>query len=207
MRSISRQRTAGAIAASAAAAILSSPAAAAQAAPGDILQGTPLWVYALLALLVYLGAQALRPRVTPVARLLVTPAVFIAWGLAGLAMRESLTPLHAGLWGAVLLLAAALAVATTRMDALAVDRARGLVRLPGSWAPLARNLLIFGAKYGIAVAMATNVAARDGLALLDVAVSGAAAGYFLGWLGRLAFAYQHAPDASLATRRETVHAR
>jgi hypothetical protein len=43
-----------------------------------IVEHTPLWVFALFAVLVAFGLQALRPRTLPIWRLLVIPAVFVA---------------------------------------------------------------------------------------------------------------------------------
>jgi hypothetical protein len=51
----------------------------------NILQNTPWWVFALFALLMWLGFQALKPRTLPIWRLLITPAVFIGWGITSLA--------------------------------------------------------------------------------------------------------------------------
>jgi len=48
----------------------------------DLLQNTPLWVYLLLAYLVWQGLQSLRPRTQPVWRRLIVPLVFIALGLS-----------------------------------------------------------------------------------------------------------------------------
>ena len=43
----------------------------------NILHSTPWWVFALFALLMWLGFQALRSRTLPLWRLLITPAIFI----------------------------------------------------------------------------------------------------------------------------------
>jgi len=163
---------------------------------GGILQGTPWWVYALLGLLVYLGAQALRPRVVAWRRVLVTPAIFILWGLTGLLPRIGGAPLLALDWLAAAALAGGLALTTVRLD-LAVDRERGVALIPGSAVPLLRNLAIFAAKCGLAVALARHLAEPATLAISDVAVSGAATGWFLGWLARLGLAWRAAPDACL----------
>jgi hypothetical protein len=176
-------------------AILASSAAGAQAAAvGGILQGTPWWVYPLLALLVVLGLQATKPRDVPLARVLVAPAVFIAWGIVSLVARPSFSSGLVLGWLITASFGAALALLTIRGDAVRLDHARHLVHLPGSWLPLARNLLIFAAKYGLAVAAVLAPAARDQLALWDIAVSGASAGYFLAWLARLAVAYRAIPQ-------------
>ncbi len=173
---------------------LATSAAQAQAAtPGDILQGTPWWVYPLLALLVFLGLQASRPRDVPLARVLATPAIFIMWGIASLITRSSVPGGLVIDWLIAASGGGALALLPARADTMRLDRVRQIVHLPGSWLPLARNLLIFGAKYGIAVAATIAPAARAELAFWDVAVSGLSAGYFLAWVARLVRLYRTEP--------------
>jgi hypothetical protein len=109
------------------------------------------------------------------------PAVFIGWGITSLVA----SPLLLVDWSVTALIGAAIAWITS--DHIKIDHAR--VSLPGSAFPLIRNLLIFSAKYGLAVAAAIS---HSNLAVWDVAVSGASAGYFLGWLLRLASAYRQA---------------
>ena len=41
-----------------------------------ILTNTPLWVFALLAYLIWQGSQSLRPRTQPIWRMLIVPLVF-----------------------------------------------------------------------------------------------------------------------------------
>src|SRR4030088_2692514 len=60
-----------------------------------IVQHTPWWVFAVLALLIATGVQALRPRVVPVWRLLIVPAIFIAWGVLGVTQRSFAAPMLA----------------------------------------------------------------------------------------------------------------
>jgi hypothetical protein len=158
-----------------------------------ILQGTPGWVFALFALLLVLGLRATGPRLVGVPQLLFTPAAFVTWGIASLLARPDAFPLLAGDWLVSAAAGATLAIVTVRFGALRVDRAGGRVRLAGSWWPLARNLLIFGVKYGIGVAIAMHPDMRASLAPWDIAVSGASAGYFLGWLGKFAMQYRRAP--------------
>ncbi len=54
-----------------------------------ILAHTPWWVFAVLAVLIVTGIQALRPRVIAAWRLLIVPAIFIAWGIASVSIRAS----------------------------------------------------------------------------------------------------------------------
>ena len=158
-----------------------------------ILQGTPGWVFALFALLLVLGLRATRPRLVGAQQLLLTPAAFVAWGVASLLARPDAFPLFAADWLIAAAAGGALAAMTARFDALRVDRAGRRVQLAGSRWPLARNMLIFAAKYGLGVAMALHPDMRGHLALWDIAVSGASAGYFIGWLGKFAARYRNAP--------------
>lgn len=48
----------------------------------QILIHTPVWVWMLLAFLLWQGIQAMRPRRTPIWRALIVPVVFIVWGVS-----------------------------------------------------------------------------------------------------------------------------
>jgi len=163
-----------------------------------IVQNTPVWVFAIFGLLVWLGAQALRTRTLPLWRLLITPAVFIGWGIVSLALRSAAAPILVADWAIAAVIGAAIGwTTTTGFNRVQIDRARGLVSLPGSTLPLIRNLLIFSAKYGLGAAAAIAPRLQADLAVWDIAVSGASAGYFLAWLTRLAFAYRRKPETPL----------
>ncbi|MGP0092040.1 MAG: DUF6622 family protein [Xanthobacteraceae bacterium] len=154
-----------------------------------IVQNTPLWAFVVLSVLLTLGVQALRSRVISLWRLLLTPAVFIAWGIASVALQAAPPTLIVD-WLAAAALGAAVAWTTTRLDDVRFDRTRQRVSLPGSAVPLIRNLVIFSAKYALAAAAAIAPMWRADIAWWDIAVSGASAGYFLGWLARLALVYR-----------------
>ncbi len=51
-----------------------------------VLTHTPVWVFALFAVLVWQGMLALRPRSVPLWRSLIVPVGFIIWGLSRLAL-------------------------------------------------------------------------------------------------------------------------
>lgn len=170
---------------------------------GNILLHTPWWVFAVLALLLVLGVQALRPRVIAPWRLLVTPAIFIGWGLVSLALRlATSSPVLALDWAVAAALGAGLAWITTGTDAVRVEAAG--IAVPGSPLPLVRNMLIFSAKYALTVAAVLAPARQGEIAILDIAVSGISAGYFLGWLGQIARVYLHARRADLALPQQQL---
>jgi hypothetical protein len=155
-----------------------------------ILRHTPLWVWVLLAVLVAFGVQGLRPRVVAVWRLLVVPAVFIAWGLASLAQRVTVAPPLIVDWGIAAIVGVAIGWFAGRLGIVRIDRPARRVELSGSALPLIRNLAIFLAKYGLTAAAAIAPARAASLAHWDIAVSGLSAGFFAAWLARFALRYR-----------------
>jgi hypothetical protein len=155
------------------------------------LANTPIWVFPLLAYLVWQGYQSLRPRTQPVWRLLIVPVVFFLMGLSRLllARNDGWEPLLA--WFVAALLFAALAlVRGPRL--LAIDRKTGQVTRPGSWTPLIRNITVFALQYVVAVAAARHLDSHIGVAMIGRVVSGATAGYFAGWTVSLLRSYRAA---------------
>ena len=144
-----------------------------------ILANTPLWVFALLAYLIWQGSQSLRPRTQPIWRMLIVPLVFFLMGLSRLvtARDGGIEPLLAGLVAALLFASLAIARAPRL---LAVDRKSGTVTRPGSANPLARNITVFVLQYAVAVATAMKLEPHAAVAIIGHAVSGASAGYFSG---------------------------
>ncbi len=169
-----------------------------------IVTNTPWWVFLLFALLVGLGIQALRPRTIALRRVFITPGVFIAWGLVGLTLAARVAPAVIPVWALAAAAGTAMAVFSVRLEGLRVERGGAAVHLPGSRLPLIRNLLIFAAKYVFAVAMARRPDLRDQLLPWDMAVSGAAFGYFLGWTVRFVLSYRRAADAPVLAARASA---
>jgi hypothetical protein len=177
-------------------AILASPATAAQAVgPVVILSHTPLYVWALLALLVALGLAARRSRDVPAWRVALLPVVFFLWGASGLAQRLQLAPGLALPWGAAAFLGLALAW-LTRQGAWRIDPATRLVHRPASWRPLIVNLSIFAAKYALTVAAVLAPERRPEIAMLDIALSGLMSGYFLARLALLGLLWWRMPGSA-----------
>jgi hypothetical protein len=164
-----------------------------------IVQHTPLWVLAVLAVLIVFGVQALRQRTVPIWRLVIIPGVFIAWGIISVVSRSATFPILIVDWLITAAIGFAIAWWAARLDGVQVDRAVGRVLVPGSAVPLIRNLLIFAAKYCLTAAMAVAPALQFALSPWDIGVSGLSAGYFIGWLVRFAIRYREAPQPQLAS--------
>jgi hypothetical protein len=155
-----------------------------------ILANTPVWVFVLLAYLIWQGWQGLRPRTQPIWRMLIVPLVFFLMGLSRLAMNNDngLAPLLA--WFVAALLFSSLAL-YRGPRLLAVDRTSGKVTRPGSAIPLVRNITVFTLQYGVAVATAMKLEPHAAVAIIGQAVSGACAGYFSGWTAALLRRYRN----------------
>jgi len=141
---------------------------------------TPWWVFAVLAYLIWMGVKGLQPRTLPLARVFITPLVFIVWGVLGAAGRHLPPGMNAAAWigGAVL---GAIPSVLTSPRRVELNRSLNLVHFEGSPFPLVRNLTIFCLRYGLAVAAAMAHGDDVRLAVITTAVSGLSAGYFLGW--------------------------
>lgn len=146
-----------------------------------ILTHTPTWVFLVLAYLLWQGAQSLRTRTLPLWRVLMVPALFIASGVSRIFGSDS-----SGI-GALLPWAAALAVFVPLAfirgpRLLAVDRRSGEVTRPGSPVPLVRNVLVFILQYAAALMTRGGMRGSHEAALASHVISGATAGYFIGWV-------------------------
>ena len=166
--------------------------------PVIFLSNIPWWVFPLLAMLVWRGWQASKSRSVPLGTIFIGPAIFIGWGVASLVTRAWAAPSLAAVWFVAAALGALLALTRGRL-AVQADRTKGIVRLPGSWWPLARYLAIFCAKFVLAAWSAIAPTMRPELAYWDVGISGLSAGYFIGWLVRVLRNYRSAPPIASDT--------
>ncbi len=146
----------------------------------EVVRNTPPWVFLLLGFLVWQGVQASRVRTVPIWRPFIVPLVFLTMGLMALLARRTEGPAPLFAWLAAAVLMAPLGFVTGPRP-LAWDRAAQHVTLPGSLAPLLRNVLVFCLQYGFAVELALHPEQHGVLVTVGRAVSGATAGYFIGW--------------------------
>jgi len=153
-----------------------------------VLTNTPPWVFALLALLIWQGCMAMRPRSQPLARILIVPAVFFLMGVSRLVLGARSIELLL-IWLASAAAFAALAL-YTGPRLVTVDGETGRIQRPGSVIPLIRNLTVFVLQYAVAVVTAMKLGASWEVAAAGQAVSGACAGYFLGWTIALLRSYR-----------------
>jgi hypothetical protein len=120
----------------------------------QILERTPPWVFALLVVLLILGALQSRPREVGPARVALMPAIFLPLSLWGVWSAFGPQALAFGGW----LAAVAGAVLINRYARVPRQVSYApqtrLFRVAGSWLPLAMMMAIFFTRYATAVAMA-----------------------------------------------------
>lgn len=145
----------------------------------EILKRTPVWVFFLFALLVYIGFQQSRTRTVSPQRLAILPAALLALSLYGVLSAFGTSPFALGVWGAALALAA-VAISLVPFPR-GVVRSGNSFQVPGSWVPFALMMVIFFTRYAIAVSLARDPSLRQaaGFVAAVAASYGLPTGYFV----------------------------
>jgi hypothetical protein len=153
----------------------------------QIITHTPIWVWALLALLVYFGYQQTKSRTIGLRRATIIPVVLTALSIYGTLSAFGSSSLAILAW-----LAAATALATTVMllpipAGTRFDNQARQLHIIGSWVPMALMMGIFVTKYivGVALSMHPELAQKTTFALTFSALYGAFSGVFIGRALRL----------------------
>lgn len=153
--------------------------------PYQIVSHTPLYVWAILAFLVYRGVAAMRTREITVRRLFVIPLVMLALSLQDIALKFGLGGSVLAVWGGA---AAAVALLAWRLggERIAIGAGAGRLRIAGSRAPLVMMLGVFAARYALSVTLAVQpqLVHEGAFVLAACGVLGLFNGYFLGRLAR-----------------------
>lgn len=151
----------------------------------QILAHTPLYVWAILAFLLYRGAIALHARELEPRKLAVIPAVMLALSLQDIVAKFGSGGMALPLWAAATCAMAAL-VWTFGGDRVAAGSLPGRVRVRGSWGPMALMMAVFFTKYLASIMLAVRPHLRgDTVFVAAVCVLfGLFSGVFLGRLAR-----------------------
>lgn len=149
----------------------------------QIVRNTPLWVWPLMVLVVWLGILGLRSRTLPLWRLAALPAVGLVLSFVGLGQAAQ-PALALVAWLAALAVALPLGFLLGRRRTVRhLDDGR--LEIAGGWFMLVFGLSIFAARYalGVIFGMAPALRADPLWIALAGAVGGFVAGIGLGWLG------------------------
>jgi predicted neutral ceramidase superfamily lipid hydrolase len=126
-----------------------------------ILQHTPTWVFALFAVIVWVGYKQTQPRNVSLRRASIMPLVMVVFSFTGIHSAFGNNPLAYLCWVVGL---ASVVVAASAMGWQRKARylpASHRLELPGSWLPLALILAIFFIKYTVAVTLVMHPALRQ----------------------------------------------
>ena len=145
----------------------------------QILRNTPVWVWAILAALIYLGSQQLKSRVVKRYSVLIAPVAFLFVGL----MAEGRGPVGLATWAVALVTLAAVTFFVWQPTSGARYEADGdRLHMPGSVVPMMLMLAIFLLNYVINVVLAINPSYRGELIwqVAPALILGALSGVFTG---------------------------
>lgn len=153
----------------------------------QILAHTPKWVFAVFALLLWLGGRQLRPGRAGLGRTLALSGAMAALSLAGVisAFGDSAGALLG--WAAAATAAALVVLQAPPPRGVRYDAAERSFHLPGSAVPLLLMMGVFCTKYavGVALAMHPELQRQAGFAVGIPMLYGAFSGLFAARAGRL----------------------
>ena len=166
----------------------------------QIVTNTPIWVWVLLAYLLFIGIRALRPSTAPLWRIATLPAVFFVWGLFSLYQLHGLGLARVLPWAAALVGGIVVGMLIASLQPIRADKVHHLVRTAGGPLTLVLIFLIFSTKYEFGFLHATQPAlfAEPRFWIAEIAISGVLAGMFIGRFAGLVRQYRAAPHEDLA---------
>ena len=151
--------------------------------PIQILSHTPVYVWTILAFLVWRGVAEMREREIARLRMFVLPLVMLILSLHDIARKFGFEATALSAWTTAFAAAGLLAWRFGRVR-VAPGSAPGRVRVGGSMIPLVLMLAIFAVKYATSVVLAVRPELAGQLAAGVCAMFGVFNGYFLGRLLR-----------------------
>lgn len=175
----------------------------------QIITNTPVWVWVLLALLIYRGAIASVTRDIALKRTLIIPIVMLGLSVQGIAAAFGANPVAMATWAALAMVGSVITWQLFRTDRVVADPSRGIVRIRGSWTPLILMMGIFFTKYAIAVTLAMKSGLRTELTFVIAvcALYGIFNGIFIGQALRVLSIYRDAVDKNgdIAESTSSLH--
>ena len=165
----------------------------------EIIARTPLWLWPLLAALLWLGWQASQIHVVKLSRLVILLIAVLIMSIVTLLSFEP-NGIGTSIWVGGVMIGSALGWFSYRSDGLAVDRELGLLRLTGEWKSLSLIVVIFAFRYywSYKSATAPELVAIPTATSSYIGFNGMLLGIFIGWRLRCFHLYQSAPSEDLS---------
>lgn len=145
----------------------------------DILRGTPLWVYAIFAYILFIGIRATKPQKTSFYKMLILPIVFL---FLTLYKKYNLELSHLLIYAVALIIGILIGWILTSKLKITVDKTTKMVSMPGTYSVLILSLAFFVIKYYVGFTYATDPIQKTNILLygLDQVASGLITGRFIG---------------------------
>ena len=158
--------------------------------PFEIVSHTPVWVWGLLAYLVWMGWKARRPARVRLGRLALVPGLLAVMGVHELVRLFQPSVLHFAFWGMGLAIGIPAGMALIRRLRISVD-ADGMLCRPADHTALPLILATFALRYAFAAASViwTGITANPWFAAADLVSGGFFVGIFAGKFLQYARAY------------------
>lgn len=156
----------------------------------QIVVNTPVWVWPLLAFLIYRGFVASVEREVPLRSVFILPLVMLGLSLQDVLVKFSASGLLSWCMGFMLGLAASWQLFDR--SAVVAHPERRALRLRGSWLPLVLMMAIFATKYavGAALAIQPTLQQQTHFAAAVCVLYGLFSGVFIGQLLRMLAIYR-----------------
>jgi len=111
----------------------------------QIFKGPPLWVWALLIYLLYVGFKALKPRVMSLKKIGILPTVFLYFSIQRLA--TNINFFNSLVWICSTIIGVLLSLILFKNIKISADKKNNLLKLPGSYSTLILILVSFSIKF------------------------------------------------------------
>lgn len=108
---------------------------------------TPLWVYAILLYLMYVGTMLIHTRVVHLVRLLIIPLLLLGLSLHNLSVALHFTVYTIAAWFAATALGIVAGFLRIQFSDVLVDRRHWLIKAPGTWSVIFVIFVVFFTKY------------------------------------------------------------
>lgn len=148
-----------------------------------IVSGTPIWVWAILSYLIYVGIQALKPRTVTLYRLIFLPLILILFKYRLLA--------QSGAWIYLVFFIIGLGAGylKVRSTKILIFKETKMIQIPGSSSMIVIFISIFVIRYMSGYLEATDPVTFLRFTPFDLGFSGLLSGYFTGQ--RLTYLYRY----------------
>lgn len=167
----------------------------------QFLLQTPIWVYVVLALLIFRGIKACQTRIVALRKLFIIPAIFMVLSLHTLLTTYILNADLISTWALGIAIGSGIGWLINHAKDIKVDGQQQLFLIPGSAMTLILVLLIFVSKYyfGYQITVSPEETHQINFAITLIAISGVCSGLFIGRLINYLYRLKKGPFVSLNT--------